>query len=222
MALLALVVGLVPPAIAWIKKLMIDGLVASVVAEVSAWEGLYRLIPLLGLILCFQFVYNAGVQGGNLTEKHLRARLSLYINTQIMEKAQSLDMGHFEDADFYNKLQNAQAEADQRALSVVVVCFQMFQTAITFLAFLLLLIRFSPWLVLIFFFATVPSFALQNQYGQLTFRLHSGQTPERRRMLYYKALLTSNHYFKEIICLASAGVLFASILVNSGRYTGLT
>jgi len=198
MVLLGLIVGLVPPVIAWVKKLIIDGLVSMVTSGETAWQGLVQLWPLLTLILGVQFLFIAGSQGRALTEKLLGAKLTLYINTQIMKKAQSLDLSHFEDAQFYDKLQNAQAEADQRSLSVMVLCYHLFQTGITFLAFLALLIRFSPWLVLIFFLATVPSFALQHQYGQLTFRLHSGQTPERRRMLYYKALLTSNHYFKEI------------------------
>lgn len=198
MALLALIVGLVPPAIAWTKKLIIDGVVSFVAAGIPAWKGIKILLPLLALIFGFQFVFNAGMQGRNLTEKHLRARLSLYINTLIMNKAMSLDLEHFEDSQFYDKLQNAQSEADQRALNVVVLCFQLLQTGMTFLAFLLLLVRFSPWLVMIFFFATVPSFGLQTHYGQLTFRLLSGQAPERRRLLYFKELLTVDRYAKEI------------------------
>lgn len=198
MVLLAVMVGLVPPAIAWTKKLMVDGVVNLVAMDVSAWKGLKSFLPLLALIFCFQFVYNAGMQGRNLIEKHLQARLSLHINTRIMKKALTLDLQHFEDAQFYDKLQNAQSEADQRALNVVVLCFQLLQTGMTFLAFLLLLVRFNPWLIMIFFFATIPSFVLQNHYGHLAFRLLSGQAPERRRLLYFKELLTVDRYIKEI------------------------
>ncbi|MBN1122612.1 MAG: ABC transporter ATP-binding protein [Anaerolineae bacterium] len=198
MALLALIVGMVPPAIAWTKKLMIDRVVNFVAEGVTAWAGLEVLIPMLALIFCFQFVFNAGMQGRNLVEKHLSARLSLHINKLIMNKALTLDLGHFEDSQFYDKLQNAQSEADQRAMNVVTLCFQLLQTGMTFLAFLFLLVRFSPWLVAIFFFATVPSFALQSHYGQLNFRLLSGQAPERRRLIYFKEQLTVDRYVKEI------------------------
>jgi len=46
--------------------------------------------------------------------------------------------------------------------------------------------------------ATLPSFGMQNRYGQLTFRLLSSQAPERRQMKYLEELLTVDRYAKEV------------------------
>ena len=198
MAGLAIIGGLLPPALAWTKKLMIDGVVTLATSHTDAWSGLWLMAPLLGLILCWLLLNSITLQGRSLAEKNLRAKLGLRINELIIGQALKLDLSHFENTEFYDKLQNARRESDQRALDMVVQSFNLIQMAITFAAFTLLILRFSPWLLLIIFGVTLPSFAVQNKYGQLTFRLLSGQAPERRHMQYFEELLTVDQYAKEV------------------------
>lgn len=195
---MAAVGGMVPPAIAWVKKLMIDEIVSLVAEEIEPWNGVLALLPFLLLIILLLALSNIIVQGRLLAEKNLRSRLRLHIHRLIIEKALTLDLSHFENADYYDKLQNARAEADFRVSDIVVQTFKLVQSVITFISFAALLIRFNPLLILILVGATLPSFGMQQRYGQLTFRLLTGQAPERREMKYYERLLTVDRNAKEI------------------------
>jgi ATP-binding cassette subfamily B protein len=214
MLVLAVLGGGVMPGVAWTKKLMIDQVVGFVSQGVDPWTGLRTMLPLLFLILILLLCNNIIAQGRSLAEKSLQAKLSLHINSLIIEKALTLDLSHFEQSEFYDKLQNARHEADQRALDIVVQGHNLIQTSVTFFIFALLLMRFSPWLVIILLGATLPSFGLQNKYGQFTFRLLSGQAPGRRQMKYFEELLTVDRYVKEI-------KLFGLGRMLLGRYTQL-
>lgn len=177
---------------------MIDQAVIFVNEGADPLESLWAIMPLLLAMLGLLLISNTVVQGQSLAEKNMRARLRFHINHQIMVKAETLDLSHFEQAEFYDRMQNAHDETNQRAVTIVVNAVTLLQLIITFVSFALLLMRFSPWLVVILLAATLPSFGLQNEYGRLTFRLLNYQAPERRQMLYYEKLLTVDRYFKEI------------------------
>lgn len=198
LAALALIGGFIAPALAWSKKLMIDQVVVAATTGRDPLDGLRAMFPLLLAILAVLLINSITVQGQTLAQKNLRSKLGLHINSLIMHKALTLDLSYFEDAEYYDKLQNARQEADQRALDIVVQSFRLIQTLINFAAFAFLLIRFHPLLILILLGATLPSFGMQNKYGDLTFRLLSGQAPERRQMKYLEELLTVDRHAKEV------------------------
>ena len=195
---LAAIGGMVPPAIAVMKKLMIDEIVELVTTDTEPLAGVRAMVPFLLLVIVFLALSNIIMQARLLAEKNLRSRMRLHIHTLIIEKALDLDLSYFENAEYYDKLQNARSEADFRVSDMVVQTFNLVQAIITFTSFAILLIRFNPLLILILIAATLPSFGMQQRYGQLTFRLLSGQAPERREMKYFERLLTVDQYAKEI------------------------
>ena len=195
---LAMLGGLVPPSLAWNKKMMIDQVVFFATLKQDPWEALMSMLPLLFMILLIVLTNSAIVQGQSLVEKSLRSKLGLHINSMIMRKAMSLDLNYFEDSEYYDKLQNARQDSDQRSLDIVVQTFRLIQLSVNFIAFALLLIRFNPLLILILLGATLPSFGMQSRYGQIAFRLLSGQAPERREMKYLEELLSVDRYAKEV------------------------
>jgi ATP-binding cassette subfamily B protein len=198
MLALTLIAALLPPAQAWIGKLIVDQVVALIDTGGDAWSGLRQMLPLLGLEFVLILLGSISGQTRSLAEHILNSKLNLHINTLIIRKALALDLSYFEDADFYDKLQNARREADWRALRIVTQTFGLLQGVITLLSFALLLIRFSPWLTVILFGATLPSFVAQNKYARLNFRMLSWRAPERRKMTYFEHLLTVDSYVKEI------------------------
>jgi ATP-binding cassette subfamily B protein len=128
----------------------------------------------------------------------LHARINLSINQRIIRKALDLDLAHFENAEFYDKMQNARREADWRSLQIVNGGFYVAQNIVTLLSFGVLLIRFSPWLALILFVATLPAFIAQSRFAELNFRVLSWRAPEYRRLTYLEHLLTDLDAVKEI------------------------
>ncbi len=198
MALLTLGGALIPAAQAWVGKLIIDSVVASINGHVTPPGGLLAVLPYL-LIEFVLILGQSGIaQARSLTEHVLHARLNYSLNTRLIRKALELDLTHFENADFYDKLQNARREADWRALQIMNDGFYIIQNVITLISFAAILLTFNIWLTLILFGATIPAFIAQSKYAELNFRLLSWRAPEARRMSYLEYLLTVDNSVKEV------------------------
>ncbi|MCC6191725.1 MAG: ABC transporter ATP-binding protein [Anaerolineales bacterium] len=198
MAGCTLVGALLPAAQAWVGKLIVDVVVNAINTEAGAAAGIRAVLPLLLAELVMLVLQSTNSQARTLAEHVLHARINLSINTRIIRKALSLDLAHFENAEFYDKMQNARREADWRSLQIVNGGFYVIQNVVTLITFGALLLRFSPWLALILFLATIPAFVAQSRYGELNFRVLSWRAPEYRRLTYLEHLLTDYDAVKEV------------------------
>jgi ATP-binding cassette subfamily B protein len=198
MGLLMLAGAGLPAGQAWAGALIVDSVVSSVGAQLPAEAGLRAALPFLliefGLLLAGAII----AQVRRLYEHVLNARLSHHINTSIINKALALDLQYFEDAAFYDKLQNARREGDMRALGIINGGFTVTQSIITLISFAAILLAFNPWITLILFGATVPAFIAQGRFSRLHFRLLTWHAPEFRRMQYIEHLLTVDNSVKEV------------------------
>jgi ATP-binding cassette, subfamily B, bacterial len=198
MAIITLIGGTLPISQAWVGKLIVDVVVNNVKTGASAQAGINAALPFLIIEFVLITVGTALSQGRTLVEHMLNARLTNRINTAIIRKALALDLHYFEDAQFYDKMQNARRESNYRALSIITTSFNIAQGSITLISFAAALLAFSPLVALILFGATVPSFIAQTKYSKLNFRLLTWRAPEFRRMNYLEHLLTVDHSAKEI------------------------
>ncbi|HYN88772.1 MAG TPA: ABC transporter ATP-binding protein, partial [Ardenticatenaceae bacterium] len=198
MALITVMMAFLPPAQAWVGKLIVDRVVALMEIGANPAAGLRLTLPLLALEFLFLLMGSVGNQVRSLSEHIVNSKLTNHINGLIIRKALALDLSYFEDADFYDKLQNARKEADWRALRIVVQSFALLQSTLTLASYAVLLLRFSPWLAVVLFGATIPSFLAQNKYAHITFRMLTWRAPEHRRMTYLEHLLTVDSYAKEV------------------------
>lgn len=200
MALVTLGSAALPAAQAWAGKLIVDGVVAAIglAPEAGWWTALQPVLPYLALE--FGLVTTGAVlsQVRLLLEHVLHARLSYTINEAIIRKSLVLDLHFFENAEFYDKLQNARREADRRALSILNDGFSVVQSALTLASFVVLLLAFSPLITLVLLGATLPLFIAQTRYSELRFRLLTWRAPESRRMNYLEHLLTNSESAKEV------------------------
>jgi ATP-binding cassette subfamily B protein len=214
MVVWTIVGGLLPLAQAYIAKLIVDGVVASLQAQATPIEGMRSVAPFLLAELAL-VVLQAGVaQARSLTEHILHARLNLTINTRIIRKSLDLDLAYFENAEYYDKLQNARREADWRGLQIMNGGFYLIQNVLTLASFAVVLFRFNVWLALMLFIATVPAFIAQSSYADLTFRVISWRAPEARKLNYLEHLLTDYDAVKEVKLFALGEPLL-------GRYASL-
>jgi ATP-binding cassette subfamily B protein len=198
LGLLTVVQALMPAAQAWAGKLIVDGVVGAVQSAQTGREGLLEVAPYLLFEFALIFTSTLASQLRTLVEHQLHSQLTNYVSGQIIRKALSLDLGFFEDPAFYDKLQNARRQADWSALRIVQDTFFLMQQVITLASLTVILVRFSPWLALIFFGAAVPSFIAQSRLSQLTFRTITWRAPESRLLRYIEELLTSVDAVKEV------------------------
>ena len=198
MAACTLTGALLPAAQAWVGKLIVDGVVAAIAVHLPSIDGLRGVLPLLAMEFVLLVAQSLIGQVRTLAEHVLHSRLNLSINSRIIGKALELDLAHFENAEYYDKLQNARREADWRGLQIVNGGFYLVQNVITLLSFAALLLRFNPLLAAVLFLATLPAFVAQSQFAELNFRVLSWRAPEFRKLSYLEHLLTDYDAVKEI------------------------
>jgi ATP-binding cassette subfamily B protein len=143
LAALTAVAAVLPAGIAWVGKLIVDAVVAA--SRSGADPGHVTALVLLELALMATSMATTRLLG--LQRELLRARLGNVVNERILEKALELELRHFEDADVYDKMQNARREASARPLSLVMQAFAIGQNAVTLAALSVLLVRLSAWRV---------------------------------------------------------------------------
>ena len=193
---LTLVAGLLPGAIAYVGKLIVDGVVLSARSGLASdrWHTLTYLGVEAGLI-----ALQAGCkQGLALCQSLLRALLGHKVNVLILEKALTLDISHFEDSEFYDKMARARREASSRPLSLVGRTFSLVQDTLSLITYGGLLLRFSPWAVLVLMVAAVPAFIAETRFAGEAFRLFRWRAPETRQQNYLEWLLSNDTAAMEV------------------------
>src|SRR5919205_320019 len=198
MAALTLISAFLPITQAWAGRLIVDSVVSAFNRVIGAQAGLQATLPFLVLEFGLLLTSTIISQSRRLAEHVLNARLGHHINTAVIRKALALDLQYFEDASFYDKLQNARREADFRALGIINGGFLVVQNIITLVSFAVALLAFNPLIALLLFGATIPSFVAQNKYSSLQFRMLTWRAPESRRMNYLEHLLTVDTSVKEV------------------------
>ena len=192
---LTLIGGLLPAGIAWVGAQIVDAVVAATRARGHDIHAVLRLVLFEGLLVAAL----AGVQRGlSLCQALLRAQLGQRVNVMILEKALTLELRHFEDSEFYDKLTRARREASSRPLSLVMRTFGMVQNAISLLSFAVLLVHFSPWTVVVLLLAGVPAFIAETKFSGDAFRLFRWRSHETRMQMYLETVLAREDHAKEV------------------------
>ena len=196
LAALTIFAGVIPGAIAYIGKLIVDAVVLAVESDLDADR--WMVLKWIGLEAVLIILMAAAQRALMVSQSLLRALLGQRVNVMILEKAQTLELSHFEDSEFYDKLTRARREASSRPLSLVTRTFGLVQNGITLLTYGWLLIQFS-WLAVVgLIVAALPSFFVETYFSGAAFRLFRWQVPETRKRNYLEWLLAREDYVKEV------------------------
>ncbi|MDE3071147.1 MAG: ABC transporter ATP-binding protein [Pseudomonadota bacterium] len=199
LALLTIGAGLLPAGVAWAGAQIVDAVVGA--SRLWAAHGQATLRPVFAWVALEGALVAtlAGAQRGlSLCQSLLRAQLGQRVNVMILDKALTLELAHFEDSEFYDKLTRARREASSRPLSLVTRTFGLGQNAISLVSYGSLLFRFSPWAVLVLLLAGLPSFLAETKFSGDAFRLFRWRSPETRMQLYLETVLAREDHAKEV------------------------
>jgi ATP-binding cassette, subfamily B, bacterial len=116
----------------------------------------------------------------------------------ILEKALTLELRHFEDSEFYDKLTRARREASSRPVSLVTRTFGLAQNGIQLISYAVLLARFSPWAVAVLLLAGLPAFISEAKFSGDAFRVFRWRSPETRMQTYLETVLAREDHAKEV------------------------
>ncbi|NMG21746.1 ABC transporter ATP-binding protein [Brasilonema bromeliae] len=199
-ASLTVLAGLLPAAIAYIGKLIVDAVVSisQQISYKSDFVNNYRPLIYVGLEAIAVALLAASQRGLTVCQSLLRMLLGQRVNVLILEKALTLDLTQFEDSEFYDKLTNARREASIRPLSLVNRTFGLVQSALSLVTYGVLLVKFSFWAVLMLILAAMPAFFAETKFAGEAFRLFSWRAPETRQQHYLETLLAREDFAKEV------------------------
>jgi ATP-binding cassette, subfamily B, bacterial len=195
LGLLTLVAGVLPAGVAYVGALIVDAVVAAINAQGEGARRVVELVALEGLLVA---TIAAAQRGLSLCQSLLRAQLGQRVNVMILEKALTLDLAHFEDSEFYDKLTRARREASSRPLSLIMRTFGLVQNGISLASYGVLLWQFSPWAVAILLLAGLPAFVAEAKFSGDAFRLFRWRSPETRMQIYLETALAREDHAKEV------------------------
>ncbi|MCC6810526.1 MAG: ABC transporter ATP-binding protein [Deltaproteobacteria bacterium] len=187
--LLTLVSAVLPIAIAWVGKQIVDAVVASDRDRTLHWV-LVELAIVIGQA--------ATLRALGLARSLMGARLSIDINVKILNKALTLELTDFESSETYDRLTRARREASSRPLSVVNESFQLVQNVLTLAGYVVLLVQFSWLATLGLVVAAVPAAIVEMRFSKLAFRLRNWRSPESRQLNYLEYVIANDEHVKEV------------------------
>ncbi len=206
--------ALVPLAVLWVGKLIIDAVVAAIGAHAAglpvAWSQLWMLVALELAIAVFG---EAVARGGTLVESLLGDLFSNRVSVRLMQHAATLDLRQFEDPEFYDHLERARRQTVGR-IGLIAILLGMAQNMVTLVSLALALLVYVPWLLVLLLIAVLPSFLGETHYATLGYSLLYRWTPERRQLDYLRYTAASDETAKEI-------KLFGLSRWLTDRYAGL-
>ncbi len=192
--LLRLFRALLPLAMLWVPKLILDAVVAFVSHGTGNLNRIWKLVAIeLGLAILSDILGRVNT----LCDSLLGDRFTDRVSVRLMRHANDLDLASFEDPVFYDKLERARRQTNGR-LTLLASLLNMGQDTLTLISLSAGLIIFSPWLMVLLVAAVIPAFLGETHFTQLSYSVHYRWTPQRRMLDYLRFLGASAQSAKEV------------------------
>ena len=202
---LRLVRAVLPVAMLFVGKLIIDEVVRVAAAGVAfdtlgGWLE-SGMLDTLGWLLAAEFglavLSDALGRVVALLDSLLGDLFTNETSVRLMAHAATLDLAHFEDADFYDKLERARRQTTGRMVLMSQV-FGQAQDLVTIASFGVGLVVYAPWLIVLLVLALVPAFLGEAHFNAQSYSLTYAWTPERRELDYLRYTGASDETAKEV------------------------
>ncbi len=186
--------ALLPPALFWVSKLIIDNIVQLVKTGQHAGPRLWWLVAAE-----FGLAVAAGILGRiiDYLDALLAGKYTRHVSVRVMEHAASLDLLAYEDPAFYDRLERARVQATDR-LYMIQAIGRLIQQVITTITLSISIMVFSPWLLLLLIVGVIPAFLGETHFAFLGYAKNFRQTPVRRQLDYLRILGGSKEAAKEL------------------------
>jgi ATP-binding cassette subfamily B protein len=186
--------SLLPLALFWVSKLIIDTIYRILTTHRSPGAGLWWLVAAE-----FAIAVTAGVlsRAIDYLDALLAGRYTHHISVRVMEHAAGLDLMAYEDPEFYDRLERARVQATDR-LYMIQAIGRLIQQVVTTLTLSVSIMVFSPWLLLLLIVGVIPAFVGESHFAFLGYAKNFRQTPIRRQLDYLRILGGSKEAAKEL------------------------
>jgi ATP-binding cassette subfamily B protein len=183
----------IPIATLWVAKLIIDAVVAARMGR----PNLSRLWLLVAVELAIVALGEVLDRSSAAVEALFGDLCANQINEKLIAHAGSLDLHHFEDPAFFDRLERAQRQTTGR-IGLLTQLLTLGQDSVTLVTLASAILFYSPWLLLLLIVAIVPGFLGELHFSTLEYSLLYRMTPERRQLDYLRYLSASDKSAKEV------------------------
>lgn len=202
---LRLVVAIQPPLVLLLTKLIIDEVVHQTSLgvpgpELSDWLASGRLSFLMALLageFVLVFARDAFNRAINVVDNILGESHSNAVSLELMEHAAKLDLKHFEQSEYQDRLERARRQASSRS-TVISQVFGQAQAMITAIALAAGLFVYAPLLIGLLALALIPAVWGEFRFNRLAYWISHNRSPERRQLEYLRQIGASADSAKEI------------------------
>jgi ATP-binding cassette subfamily B protein len=195
LGLLARVVAsLLPPALFWVSKLIIDTIYRILTTHQAPGARLWWLVAAEFSIAVATGLLSRAI---DYLDAVLAGRYMHHVSVRVMEHAASLDLMAYEDPVFYDRLERARVQATDR-LYMIQAIGRLIQQVITTITLSVSIMVFSPWLLLLLIVGVIPAFVGETHFAFLGYAKNFRQTPVRRQLDYLRILGGSKEAAKEL------------------------
>ncbi|WP_408592095.1 ABC transporter ATP-binding protein [Paracoccus marcusii] len=204
MVALRLMRALMPVAMLWVGKLIIDQVVALSAAggpdTLAGWwdSGLaHPLIALVALELALAIAQDVLGRLVAYVDALLQEKLVIDISIRLMDHAADLDLASFEDASFQDRLDRARRQTMGR-IPLLNQLMQQMQDSVTVISFGVGLVVYNPWLVVLLALALIPSLMGEMHFNARTYALNHARAADRRERDYLRMVAAAAETAKEV------------------------
>lgn len=186
-----LAAGVLPAAIAWVARLIVDEVVAALASPEVGWtEGQSTVLSLVALEAALAIVLLAAQRWGTTAQTLLRVRLAHEVSELLLAKSVELDLTQLEDPETNERLVRARKDAGARPYELVVAYFTLARTAVVILSSVVLLSQLSWWAAAIVLLAALPAFVAELRFSAQAWEQQRRRSPTFREQAYLEHLLT--------------------------------
>lgn len=183
----------VPLATLYAARLILDEVVAATRGEGDP-AALWRYVALeIAFVAAGELLARASA----LAESMLGDLFSNRVSLRLMEHAGTLSLEQFEDPEFYDYLERARVQTNNRA-GLLAQLMAVAQDALTLATLGGAILVFNVWLGLLLLLAVLPGFLSETHFAGLEYSLLFRFTPERRRLGYLRVVASSDQTAKEV------------------------
>ena len=193
--LLTIILGLLPIALSYLYKLVLDKIILDTTLKVVTIT-LLLLFSLRYFVSYLNSAINALLY--EYVDRIFRYDIERYTVIQFAEKASQLDMAYLDDAETRNLYQKAANAYPHRIISFGTNIFYGASNIVTFIGAFLAILQFGIWIPLVAIIATIPGFYVSTKSTKTVHHTFDQSIPEAKELSYLVKLMDHRDSVKEL------------------------
>ena len=189
-----LIAALLPVAILWVGKIIIDEIIRITSKGEKDFSELWKYVLIEFILVVLSDLVSRAI---SLTDGILGDQYNIKTSVKIIEKTNEIDISLLENSEFYDKLDRARTQTMGRVDLMSNVLGQA-QTTISIITLVAGLIYFEPYLIILLVLSIIPSFINEVRFSQQQYSLARSWTSERRELDYLRFIGANDKTAKEI------------------------